>query len=121
MVRVCAFPNCPNKMKSYSSRSFHRLPLLNRSTLRLWLVVLQMDPNTPVHTLRLADYRVCSDHFGQDDYCQSKRRRNPKHIFLKKTAVPRAEILAAVKVEVILSAIVIMLTWHNITQESMSG
>ncbi|XP_042287440.1 uncharacterized protein LOC122978844 isoform X1 [Thunnus albacares] len=101
MVRVCAFPNCTNKMSPNTSRSFHRLPLLDRDTLKLWLVVLQMDANTPVHTLRLADYRVCSDHFERDDYCQPKKRRNPipKHFFLKKNAVPRVERPAADTVE----------------------
>ena len=61
--------------------------------LKLWLVVLQMDANTPVQTPRLADHRVCSAHFSQDDYCQPKKRRHPipKHLFLKKTAVPRVE------------------------------
>uniref|UniRef100_UPI003AAC206B uncharacterized protein isoform X1 n=1 Tax=Centroberyx gerrardi TaxID=166262 RepID=UPI003AAC206B len=102
MVRVCAFPNCANKMSRNTSRSFHRLPLLDRDTRKLWLVVLQMDANTPVHTLRRADHRVCSDHFDRDDYCQSKRRRNPipKHFFLKKNAVPRVERPAADRVEV---------------------
>ena len=119
MVRVCAFPNCTNKMSPNTSRSFHRLPLLDRDTLKLWLVVLQMDANTPVHALRLADYRVCSDHFERDDYCQPKKRRNPipKHFFLKKNAVPRVERPAADTVEVMLSAEVIVLTWYQYTRK----
>lgn len=102
MVRVCAFPNCANKMSNNTPRSFHRLPLFNRETLKLWLLVLQMDANTPVQKLRLADYRVCSDHFDRDDYCQPKRRRHPvpKHFFLKKTAVPRLNRPAADREEV---------------------
>lgn len=121
MVRACVFPNCTNKMSKNSARSFHRLPLLDEDVLKSWLVVLQMDPNTPVHKLRLADHRVCSDHFSQDDYCQSKRRKNPKHIFLKKTAVPKEEIPAADRVEVISLAEVIILTQHNVTHESMQN
>ncbi|XP_062291623.1 uncharacterized protein LOC133996078 [Scomber scombrus] len=101
MVRVCAFPNCANKMSPNTSRSFHRLPLLDRDTLKLWLVVLQIDANIPVNTLRLADHRVCSDHFEREDYCQPKKRRHPipKHFFLKKTAVPRVEKPTADRVE----------------------
>ncbi|GLD48838.1 uncharacterized protein AKAME5_000273700 [Lates japonicus] len=102
MGRICVFPNCSSKMTRWTPRSFHRLPLRNRDLLKLWLVALQIDVNTPVRTLRLADLRVCSDHFDRDDYCQSnrKRRPTPKHFFLKKTAVPRAERPAAVTVEV---------------------
>ncbi|XP_033493772.2 uncharacterized protein LOC117264070 isoform X3 [Epinephelus lanceolatus] len=93
MVRVCAYPNCKNRMSHNTPYSFHRLPLSDGKMLKLWLVVLQMDANTPVQTLRLADHRVCSAHFSQDDYCQPKKRRHPipKHLFLKKTAVPRVE------------------------------
>ncbi|XP_045919641.1 uncharacterized protein LOC123979657 isoform X2 [Micropterus dolomieu] len=91
MVRGCAFPNCANKMSRNTKHSFHRLPLSDMETLKLWLGVLQMDANTPVQTLRLEDHRVCSDHFDRDDYCQPKKRRSaiPKHFFLKKNAVPR--------------------------------
>ena len=50
-------------------RSFHRLtlPFSDTDRLKLWLVVLQqeMDPNTPVNTLRLVDHWVCSDHFDR--------------------------------------------------------
>ena len=93
MVRVCAYPKCKNRMSHNTPYSFHRLPLSNGEMLKLWLIVLQMDANTPVQTLRLADHRVCSAHSSQDDYCQPKKRRNPvpKHLFLKKTAVPRVE------------------------------
>lgn len=106
MVRCCAVPNCANKMSNNTPRSFHRLPFHNRETLKLWLLVLQMDANTPVQKLRLADYRVCSDHFDRFDYCQPKKRRKhpvPKHFFLKKTAVPRVNMPAADRVEVMLA------------------
>ncbi len=55
-------------------RSYHRLALLDRDTLRLWLAVLRMDENTPIRTLRLADHWVCSDHFDPDDFCQRKKK-----------------------------------------------
>ena len=61
-----------------------------------------MDADTPVDVLRRADHRVCSDHFDPDDYCQSKKRPNPKHLYLKKSAVPRWETPAAGRVQVML-------------------
>lgn len=93
MVRVCAFPTCGNKMTRNTPLSFHRLPLNDAKTRKSWLVVLQLDVNTPTETLRLADHRVCSDHFERDDYCQPKKARKavPRHFFLKKDAVPRLE------------------------------
>ncbi len=81
MVRECAFLNCANKMRSYSKRTFLRLLLLDPERLQLWLVVLQMDPNTLADTLHQADYPVCSDHFHPDDYCKPSRYNpDPKHI-----------------------------------------
>ena len=105
MGRVCAFPNCPNKMTNNTPLSFHRLPLMDGDVLKLWLFVLHIDANTPVHALRLADLRVCSDHFDREDYCQPKRRRHPipKHFFLKKTAVPRVKVMSPAKVTVLAS------------------
>lgn len=41
--------------------------------LKLWTVVLEMDP---IHTLHLADHWFCSDHFDWNDYCRPERRRN---------------------------------------------
>lgn len=49
MVHVCAFTVCGKKMKSYNLKTFHRLPL-QEPTLKQWLVVLQLDVETPVHT-----------------------------------------------------------------------
>ncbi|XP_049422808.1 uncharacterized protein LOC125882893 [Epinephelus fuscoguttatus] len=95
MPRPCAYPNCRNKMSRYNPRSFHRLPYSDMETLKSWLVVLQMDANTPVATLRLADHRVCGDHFDRDDYCQTKKTPNPKLLRLKKNAVPRVEVSEA--------------------------
>lgn len=102
MVRICAFPTCSNRMTPSSPHSFHRLPLKDGVTLRRWLDVLQLDVDTPVQSLRLADPRVCSEHFERQDYCQPRRRgaRIPKHFFLKKSAVPRLDRPPVVKVEV---------------------
>lgn len=105
MVRGCVFPNCSNKMTRNTPQSFHRLPVGNRSVLKKWLGVLQMDTDASVHALRHADYRVCSDHFEREDYCQPHRRRHPipKHFFLKKYAVPRVKELTD-RLEVMSSA-----------------
>ena len=104
MVRLCAFPSCGNKMSRDSARSFHRLPLSDVETRGLWLQALGMDVNTPVEALRLADHRVCSDHFACDDYSEPKRKRKapPKHVFLKRNAVPRVGRPAAHTEEVML-------------------
>ncbi|XP_078135658.1 peroxynitrite isomerase THAP4-like isoform X2 [Sander vitreus] len=92
MVRVCAFPGCDKKMKHYNPESFHRLPLQNSDTLKQWLVVLHVDVETPVKTLREKDYRVCSNHFDKDDFMIPLRASNPpRKNHLKKSAVPRAE------------------------------
>lgn len=68
MVRVCIFPKCSNKMTSWTKHSFHRLPLGNTELLKLWLIVLQMDPNTDTEELKLAGHRVCSAHFSPEDF-----------------------------------------------------
>ncbi|XP_032388936.1 THAP domain-containing protein 4 isoform X4 [Etheostoma spectabile] len=91
MVRVCAFPNCGNKMKRYLCLSFHRLPYRNRETLNLWLVALQLDVKTPLRTLRERDYRVCSEHFDEDEYTE----KSVKSRYLKANAIPKAKRPAA--------------------------
>jgi len=83
MVRVCAVPNCGNKMRKYKNLNFHRLPLRDREILPLWLDVLQLDVKTPIQILRAKDYRVCSEHFDKDDYTNTAHRGR-----LKKNAIP---------------------------------
>ncbi|XP_031145413.1 uncharacterized protein LOC116043045 isoform X11 [Sander lucioperca] len=95
MVRVCAFPNCGNKMKKYLCLSFHRLPYRNRETLKLWLFALQLDVQTPLRTLRERDYRVCSEHFDEDDFTE----KSVKARYLKANAIPKAKRPAADKLE----------------------
>ncbi|KAK7166547.1 hypothetical protein R3I93_006338 [Phoxinus phoxinus] len=95
MVRACAFPNCSNRMKRYLCLSFHRLPLRNREILHLWLVALQLDVQTPLKTLRVRDYRVCSEHFDEDDFTE----KSVKSRHLKANAFPKAKKTAADKLE----------------------
>ncbi|KAJ8278234.1 hypothetical protein GJAV_G00085400 [Gymnothorax javanicus] len=93
MVRVCVFPSCCNKMTSWTTFSFHRLPLRNLELLKLWLVALKIDPNTPVEALRRADHRVCSAHFATEDFFPArpqKEGRKVQRLNLRKNAIPMA-------------------------------
>lgn len=93
MVRRCAFPKCYNKMTKWSKVSFHRLPCKHRDLLKLWLVSLEIDPDTPVGTLKRMDYRVCSAHFSPQDYfpLKTKEGRQVQHVTLdiRKNPVPK--------------------------------
>ena len=94
MVRVCAFPGCYKRMRRYNPESFHRLPVKNSDTLKQWLIVLHLDVETSVETLREKDYRVCSNHFDQDDFVVTRMASNPPiKSRIKKSAVPRADYL----------------------------
>ncbi|CAL8325224.1 unnamed protein product [Arctogadus glacialis] len=104
MVRVCAFPGCETKMKRYNPETFHRLPLRydDRSLVNSWLIVLNMDIETPYETLIRKDYRVCSAHFDEDEFVVPKRAadpNNPKRVSLKKCAVPRVKAMATDRLE----------------------
>ena len=52
-----------------------------------WLLALDIDPNTPVDIIK--DYRVCSEHFTEDDYFEQMEfaTRTIKRV-LKDTAIP---------------------------------
>uniref|UniRef100_A0A8C4DI62 THAP domain-containing protein 1 n=1 Tax=Dicentrarchus labrax TaxID=13489 RepID=A0A8C4DI62_DICLA len=96
MVRVCAFPNCGNRMRRYKCLHFHRLPFHDHEILQLWLVVLQLDVQTPIQVLCEKDLCICSEHFEEDDYRDTTQRGR-----LKRNAVPRMK-TAATTVEVML-------------------
>ena len=91
-------------MKNNIPETFHRLPFrCSREIINQWLLVLQLDINTPIETLRKKDYRVCSDHFDQGDFNVPTTRNDiPKRVFLRKHAIPKAVTLqvAAERVEV---------------------
>ncbi|KAI7799067.1 zinc finger MYM-type protein 4 isoform X2 [Triplophysa rosa] len=90
MVRVCAFPGCFNREKALRLRpqgsaqdeslTFHTLPMQDPERLKLWLLALHRDINSPVESIRAL--RVCSGHFSPDDFPGPNRR------YLKSTAVP---------------------------------
>lgn len=90
-MRSCAFPGCGMKMKWHNPVSFHRLPFHDSLILKQWLLILQIDIETPVELLMQKDYRVCSAHFDPDDLTQDKRVCDQtKRMRLKKTAIPKA-------------------------------
>ncbi|KAL0985645.1 hypothetical protein UPYG_G00159890 [Umbra pygmaea] len=91
MVRFCSFPGCEKKMKRNTPETFHRLPFhCPRDIVNMWLQVLQVDINTPTETLRLKDYRICSDHFDDGDFRVPTKLGIPKKSFLVEHAIPRA-------------------------------
>ena len=55
----------------------------NPERLKLWLLALNLDINTPEHALICK--RVCSDHFFDDDF---KPTQEGDRRFLKMSAVP---------------------------------
>ncbi len=93
MVRVCAFPGCFNREKAIRLRpvassqeeglTFHTLPLHDPERLKLWLLALKRDINSPIENIRAL--RVCSDHFSTDDFTGPTRR------YLNSSAVPRQQ------------------------------
>ncbi len=93
MVRVCAFPGCFNREKAIRLRpvassqeeslTFHTLPFHDPERLKLWLLALKRDINSPIENIRAL--RVCSDHFSPDDLTGPTRR------YLNSSAVPRQQ------------------------------
>ncbi len=89
MVRSCVYPGCENRFKPKRLRPLgdevtaHKFPLTNPERLKLWLLALHLDMNTPLHSLE--QKRVCSDHFFDDDYRPSEQGK-PR--LLKSSSVP---------------------------------
>ncbi len=83
---MCVVKGCDSKSKVYSIIMFHRIPMKNKKRKNQWLA-LNIDLRTPVESIK--KLRVCSEHFGPDDYltnmdsvtCTTVRR-------LKDTAMP---------------------------------
>lgn len=70
LVRFCAFPGCEKKMKRNIPETYHRLPF---DILNLWLLVLQVDINTPTETLRLKDLTMATSGCLQQKEYQRNR------------------------------------------------
>uniref|UniRef100_A0A673FPI6 THAP domain-containing protein 1 n=1 Tax=Sinocyclocheilus rhinocerous TaxID=307959 RepID=A0A673FPI6_9TELE len=90
MVISCAYPGCFNIKKPKRKFSlgkkiltFHRFPIHNPERLKLWLLALHLDINTPEHALIFK--RVCSDHFFFKPFKPSQQGNRR---FLKASAVP---------------------------------
>uniref|UniRef100_A0A8C6UVN0 THAP domain-containing protein 1 n=1 Tax=Neogobius melanostomus TaxID=47308 RepID=A0A8C6UVN0_9GOBI len=65
MTFACVVRGCDNKAKKYSVVMFHRFPNDDKRR-QVWLAALNMDPTTPVEVLK--KWRVCSEHFTEEDY-----------------------------------------------------
>uniref|UniRef100_A0A671KNU9 THAP-type domain-containing protein n=1 Tax=Sinocyclocheilus anshuiensis TaxID=1608454 RepID=A0A671KNU9_9TELE len=86
----CVYPGCfnikkPKRKFSLGNKffTFHRFPIHNPERLKLWLLALHLDINTPEHALIFK--RVCSDNFFDDDFKPSQQGNRR---FLKASAVP---------------------------------
>lgn len=91
MPHSCAVKTCGNKAKTGAALSFHRLPVREPGRLKLWLLALSIDVNTPLDELR--KYIVCSEHFVPEDYTvNGQPRTDTMHRFLTPTAVPTVNV-----------------------------
>lgn len=84
MVHKCCVESCCNLKRP--NLVFHRLPLGNPERLEQWLCALNMDVNTPLHTLN--KLFVCQKHFQPDDYHSSPDQPRHQARHLKNTAIP---------------------------------
>ncbi|XP_067282647.1 zinc finger MYM-type protein 4 isoform X5 [Pseudorasbora parva] len=88
MVRSCVYPHCSNRLKVQRLRSlaqthsgvvtFHGFPTAEPARLKLWLIAIRRDINTPIHVIKC--WKICSDHFSPGDFTHSGR--------IKPSAVP---------------------------------
>ncbi|ROL46137.1 THAP domain-containing protein 4 [Anabarilius grahami] len=92
MVLTCAYADCSNRLKTKRLCSltrthsgvvtFHVFPTSEPARLKLWLIALRLDINTPINILKMM--RVCSDHFSPDDFTYP----GEDYVRLKTSAVP---------------------------------
>lgn len=95
MPRKCAVKCCNNRQKTRSSLIFHSVPTNNPERTNLWLLALNLDPNTPKETVK--KMLVCSEHFLRDDYEKMELKNQTKRLLLKETAIPSIGITERVK------------------------
>uniref|UniRef100_A0A8C6T677 THAP domain-containing protein 1 n=1 Tax=Neogobius melanostomus TaxID=47308 RepID=A0A8C6T677_9GOBI len=77
MPFICIVPGCDNKQKVYSVVMFHRFPTHPKRR-KKWFDALKMDPT---NLEGLKNWRVCPEHFTEEDYTSSGLR-------LKNSATP---------------------------------
>ncbi|XP_060764206.1 uncharacterized protein LOC132873007 [Neoarius graeffei] len=72
MVITCIVPGCGNKPRVYSPVMFHNIATYYKRR-KVWLAALQ-DPSTPLDVVK--SWRVCSEHFTDEDYTATGKRLN---------------------------------------------
>ena len=81
---LCVVKGCDSKSRGYTTGvMFHRIPVNNKELNNQWLAALNIDLKTPVESIK--KWRVCSEHFGPDDYKENKDSTVRR---LKDTAIP---------------------------------
>ncbi|XP_051988843.1 uncharacterized protein LOC127648291 [Xyrauchen texanus] len=93
MVRSCVYPGCFRINKVLRLReltstgdgrlTFHQFPWKDPERLKLWLLAIRWDVNTPMEKIERS--RLCSEHFTSEDYEPEKGK--PRRL-LKSSAVP---------------------------------
>lgn len=84
---MCVVKSCDSKSKVYSTIMFHRIPTKKKERKNRWLSVLSIDLKTPVESIK--KWRVCSEHFGPEDYLEHTDVFNRGTVRrLKDTAIP---------------------------------
>ncbi|XP_042632889.1 zinc finger MYM-type protein 4-like isoform X1 [Cyprinus carpio] len=97
MVFSCVYPGCFNIAKPLRLRartlkgdkplSFHTFPINNPERLKLWLLAIRWDVNTPME--KVTRRVLCSEHFSSEDYQEEKGKSRR----LKSSAVPLPAVL----------------------------
>ncbi|XP_039520208.1 peroxynitrite isomerase THAP4-like [Pimephales promelas] len=81
---LCVVKGCDSKSRGYTTGvMFHRIPAYNKELYIQWLAAMNIDLQTPVEYIK--KWRVCSEHFGPEDYKENKDSTVRR---LKDTAIP---------------------------------
>jgi len=84
MVLCVLVKGCDSKSRGYTTGvMFHRIPAYNKELYIQWLAAMNIDLQTPVEYIK--KWRVCSEHFGPEDYKENKDSTVRR---LKDTAIP---------------------------------
>uniref|UniRef100_A0A673FV19 THAP domain-containing protein 1 n=1 Tax=Sinocyclocheilus rhinocerous TaxID=307959 RepID=A0A673FV19_9TELE len=95
MVFSCVYPGCfniakPSRLRARTSKgdaplTFHTFPVNDPERLKLWLLAVRWDVNTPLE--KVSRRVLCSEHFSSEDYFLSRGKMGKSRRLLK-SAVP---------------------------------